>query len=204
MTLPLPKLVTFYSGKEDIPDKILKLSDSFPKEADPNQADVEVKVHMYNVSLHHQSHLLKECKTLAEYSWFIDEVRKNQETAKMDLMSAVDKAIEDMPDDFIIKRFLKENQTEVKNMCLTEYNEAETMELFKEEGREEGREEGVEQTLIRQICRKLKKGKELDQIADELEEKEENIKPLFELALKFAPDYDEDKVIKAMQAKEVK
>ena len=26
-------------------------------------------------------------------------------------------------------------------MCLTEYNEAETMEMFKEEGREEGREE---------------------------------------------------------------
>ena len=27
-------------------------------------------------------------------------------------------------------------------MLLTEYNEAETMELFKEEGREEGRKEG--------------------------------------------------------------
>ncbi len=27
-------------------------------------------------------------------------------------------------------------------MCITEYNEAETMQMFKEEGREEGREEG--------------------------------------------------------------
>ena len=30
-------------------------------------------------------------------------------------------------------------------MCLTEYNEAEAMEMFKEEGREEGRKEGREE-----------------------------------------------------------
>ena len=30
-------------------------------------------------------------------------------------------------------------------MCLTEYNEAETMQMFKEEGREEGRAEGLEE-----------------------------------------------------------
>ena len=28
-------------------------------------------------------------------------------------------------------------------MCVTEYNETETMQMFKEEGREEGREEGI-------------------------------------------------------------
>ncbi len=36
-----------------------------------------------------------------------------------------------------------EHQSEVRNMCLTEYDEAETMQMFKEEGREEGREEGL-------------------------------------------------------------
>ena len=30
-------------------------------------------------------------------------------------------------------------------MCLTEYNEAETMQMFKEEGREEGRKEGIKE-----------------------------------------------------------
>lgn len=34
------------------------------------------------------------------------------------------------------------NRAEVKNMCLTEYNEAETMQMFKEEGLIKGREEG--------------------------------------------------------------
>ena len=33
------------------------------------------------------------------------------------------------------------NKAEVKQMCITEYNEAETMEQFREEGREENREE---------------------------------------------------------------
>ena len=32
-------------------------------------------------------------------------------------------------------------------MLLTEYNEKEAMELFKEEGREEGREEGLEEGM---------------------------------------------------------
>jgi hypothetical protein len=45
-----------------------------------------------------------------------------------------------MPEGFQIKRFIMSNRAEVKNMCLTEYNEAETMQRFKEEGREEGRE----------------------------------------------------------------
>ena len=56
------------------------------------------------------------------------------------LEDAVDKAIDEMPDDFLIKRFIMRNRAEVQNMCLTEYNEAETMQMFKEEGREEGYE----------------------------------------------------------------
>ncbi len=137
MTLPLPKLVTFYDGKEDASDQVLKLSDSFPKGTDSSQSDVDVRVHMYNVRPQYHSHLLGECKPLAEYSWFIEEIRKNKET--METTPAVDKAIAAMPDEFEIKEFLREHQSEVKNMCITEYNEAETMELFKEEGREEGK-----------------------------------------------------------------
>ena len=36
-------------------------------------------------------------------------------------------------------------------MCLTEYNEAETMEMFKEEGREEGREESRVEWLAKGV-----------------------------------------------------
>ena len=68
------------------------------------------------------------------------------------MSSAVDRAISDMPDSFVIKSFLELHRTEVKGMLLTEYNEAEAMELFREEGRAEGlaegRAEGIVDTLI--------------------------------------------------------
>ena len=44
-------------------------------------------------------------------------------------------------------------------MCLTEYDEARTMELFREEGREEGRKEGKDEALavsIRNLMINLK------------------------------------------------
>lgn len=37
------------------------------------------------------------------------------------------------------------HKAEVKHMCITEYDEVKTMNMFKEEGREEGREEGLEE-----------------------------------------------------------
>ena len=174
-----------------------RLSDSFPSRTDHAKSDVEVRVHIFNIRPQRNSELLNGCKSLAEYSWFVEGVRKNHET--MELEPAVDKAIKDMPEDFEIKEFLIEHQSEVKNMCITEYNEAETMELFKEEGREEGRE----QTLIILVCRKLRKGKQLKQIAEDLEEDESSLKSIFEVASGFAPDYDEQKVIAAVRKKEM-
>ena len=61
------------------------------------------------------------------------------------MSSAIDQAITAMPEDFLIKPFLVAHRAEVKGMLLAEYNEVETMELFREEGREEGRQEGREE-----------------------------------------------------------
>ena len=136
--LPAPKLVVFYNGTDEQEDEtILKLSDSFPEGAD---FDIEVKVRMLNVNYGRNRKLLEACKPLSEYAWIVQEVRKNK--TREDLDSAIDRAITDMPDEFFIKPFLMAHRAEVKGMLLTEYNEAETMELFKEEGREEGRKEG--------------------------------------------------------------
>ena len=141
LSLPVPNLVVFYNGTADQPDeKILRLSDSFPKDAD---ADIEVKVRMLNVNVGRNKGLLDACRPLGEYSWLVDEVRRNNMTKNEEGMSsAIDKAISSMPDDFVIKPFLEAHRAEVKGMLLTEYNEAEQMELFKEDGRREGRREG--------------------------------------------------------------
>ena len=75
----------------------------------------------------------------------VDEVRRNNTTKDEEGMSsAIDKAISSMPDDYVIKPFLEAHRAEVKGMLLTEYNEAEQMELFKEDGRREG----IIETLI--------------------------------------------------------
>ena len=76
-----------------------------------------------------------------EYSWFVERVRINRDKG-MSIEKAVNKTLDDMPADYLIKPFLIGNRAEVTNMCLTEYNEEETMEMLKAEYREEGLEEG--------------------------------------------------------------
>ncbi len=146
--LPAPKLVVFYNGTDEQEDEtILKLSDSFPAGAD---FDIEVKVRMLNVNYGRNRKLLEACKPLGEYAWIVREVRRNK--SQEDLPSAIDRAISDMPDDFVIKPFLTAHRAEVKGMLLTEYNEAETMELFKEEGRAEGKAEGRAEIVRRMLA----------------------------------------------------
>ena len=194
MVLPVPRLVTFYNGIDDVPDRILKLSDSFSKGKNAEKSDVEVTVHMYNIRPQYKNAIIKMCKPLEEYSWFIEKVREYRKS--LEIVEAVDHAIADMPKEFGIRSFLKLHQTEVRNMCITEYDEADTMQMFKEEGREEGRYFH----LISQICRKLRKGKTVEQIADELEEDEARVKAICDAAEEFAPDYDEEKVMTAAGA----
>ena len=51
--------------------------------------------------------ILEACKPLGEYSWLVEEVRKNNKSQDEEGMSsAVDKAISAMPDDYVIKSFL--------------------------------------------------------------------------------------------------
>ena len=57
---------------------------------------------------------------------------------------------------------------------------------------------GREEQIISKICRKLRKGKDVAQIADELEESEIRVKAICDTAARFAPDYDEELVIKAV------
>ena len=83
---------------------------------------------------------MASCKPLDEYAWLVARIRQNEREA--DPAAAIDAALDAMPESFLIKRYLDANRVEVKKMLLTEYNETQTMELFKEEGREEGRIQG--------------------------------------------------------------
>ena len=148
LQLPVPKLITFYNGVMDTADEtILKLSDSFPKGSKP---DIEVSVRMINVNRGRNQELLDACEPLKEYSWLMQEIRNNRKS--MQIEDAVDKALMDMPKGYVIKPFLDAHKVEVSGMLLTEYNEAETMELF----RKDGEKEGVDKTRVESIKNLMK------------------------------------------------
>ncbi|MEQ2591286.1 hypothetical protein AAAT58_12730, partial [[Ruminococcus] torques] len=74
--------------------------------------------------------------------------------------------------------------SEVVNMLLDEYDYETDIEVQREEAREQGREEGRKQGTLQKTCalirKKLEKGKTISEIADDLEDTEENIAHLIE------------------------
>ncbi len=92
---------------------------------------------------------------------FVEQIRVGCRSSNNDeeKSEAISKALTDMPDTFSIKEFLLENRAEVEMSCLTEYNEAETMNMLKEEAWEEGLAEGREIGLAEGLKQGLEKGR---------------------------------------------
>ena len=161
--LPVPKLISFYIGQEEKPDEIiLSLMDSFPK---GTVSDIYVRVKMLNINIGHNRVLLEGCPVLKEYSWLIMKIRTLSGTKEHDLKKAIDMAINYMPESWELKSFLAINRMEVKKMLLTEYNEAETMRLFRKEGKEEGRKEGRKEERERLLCSLVSEGAISEELA---------------------------------------
>ncbi len=122
---------------------------------------------MININYGRNSVLLKSCRPLYEYSWLVGEIRENRKNSELD--SAIDRSITNILGDFVIKPFLTAHRAEVKGMLLTEYNEAEAMELFEEDGRIEGRIEGENNRAVETAKRMIARGKmTLEEIAEDV------------------------------------
>ena len=80
-----------------------------------------------------------------------------------------------------------------------EYDQKLHEEVLREDGVIEGLEKGLAKgelkTLIVQICKKLRKAKSPEVIAEELEEETGRIQEICRIAEKYAPEYDEEKVL---------
>ena len=105
------------------------------------------------------------------------------------------KAIKECIERGILADYLMRKGSEVVNMLLDEYDYETDIEVQREEAREEGREEGRKlgreegreeerKEFLQKICsliqKKLEKGKTISEIADDLEDTEENIAHLIE------------------------
>ena len=136
ISLPVPKLVVFYNGSDDRPsEEILQLSDAFPPDL-RGESDIQVRVKMININREKQHALLESCEPLSEYSWIVNSIRTNEDLFKDEdqaLSMAIDKTIDDLPEDFIIRPYLEAHRAEVKGMLLTEYDEAKAMGRLEEE-----------------------------------------------------------------------
>lgn len=86
--------------------------------------------------------LLKACKRLHDYSYFMKEVNTRLDKG-YELDEAISAAMDYCIENDILADILLNCKSEVFNMLLTEYDEKKHLKHVREEGKEEGREEGI-------------------------------------------------------------
>ena len=121
--------------------------------------------------------------SLKEYAQYVAKVRKYV-SKNIPLEEAVTRAVDECIEEGILAEFLMKNKAEVIKVSIYEYDkEFEEKKLRKAEyeaGVEAGIELGERSLLENQIRKKLKKGKPIEQIADELEEAVTTIQRIIE------------------------
>ena len=154
---PCPKCVCFYNGTAEQPEhQVLRLSEAFGVEG-----DIEVLVTMLNINYGKNKALMEACEPLNEYAWLVETIRRNQKAMK-NLEAAIDAAINEMPDEFSIKKFLLQHKAEVKGMFLTEYDQEKVLA----QERRDSFKHGIEQTNERVATDMLRKNLPLSLIEE--------------------------------------
>ena len=131
-----------YNGVSPYPNEAeFRLSDAFEdtapigitKEGSPA---LELVAKVVNINEGRNEGIARKCRTLAEYSAFIDKVREfKKETGN--LKKALTKAIKYCLEHDILKEFLEKNKKEVINMLMTEWNWDDALAVQFKEGKEE-------------------------------------------------------------------
>ena len=160
--LPTPEFYVFYNGPQNLKaESQLRLSESFMDESGKDALELVVKVININTNKGHE--ILEKCKTLKEYSLFVDAVRKyNSQGSKSSIKDAINECIHNG----ILVDYLERRGSEVVNMLTAEYDYDMDIRVQREEAREEGREEEREKmkkerlNLVRNIMLKLNKTSE--------------------------------------------
>ena len=160
--VPTPRFIVFYNGNDTSWDtKEMKLSDAFEQKTDC--PDLELKVTWININLGNNKEFMKNCKTLFEYSSYVDKVRKYNAT--MNIRLAVEKAVNECIKEGTLKDFLLKNKAEAIQMSIFEYDEEREMNLIRRDEREIGREEGLREGMQKGMQKGIK-----SYILDNLEE----------------------------------
>ena len=143
--LPVPEFYVFYNGKDDYPtESVMKLSDAFMQLGDNSELKnlfenanypLEISVKVININVDKENPILKHCKTLKQYSEFIEQVRSNIENNVPEpLTTAIKEAIKKG----FLSDYLNRKSTEVQNMLLAEYDYDTDIAVQRKEAFEDG------------------------------------------------------------------
>ncbi len=142
--VPTPQFIVFYNGIEDQPERLeMKLSDAYEIAVD-NPA-LELRVIQLNINIGHNKALMEKCKTLREYSIYVDRVREHARTLPLD--QAVEQAVHECIKENILSDFLSKYRSEAISMSIFEYDEEREKELIRQAEREVGHEQGWQEGL---------------------------------------------------------
>ncbi|MCL2243134.1 MAG: Rpn family recombination-promoting nuclease/putative transposase [Treponema sp.] len=143
--IPTPRFIVLYNGKEPYPDhRELRLSAAFKDitELTLPHNDIyplELIVQVYNINHGRNPEMLKRCENLNGYSIFIEKIMEYNEY--LSLEDSVTNAVKYCLEQNVLKKFLEEHGTEVKNMLFDDISIEEIAAIRYNEGREQGREE---------------------------------------------------------------
>ena len=76
---------------------------------------------MLNINLGHNKDLMEKCRTLKEYSQYVDRVRKYAKSMRIE--EAVERAVTECIREGILADFLSAQRAEVIAVSIFEYNE---------------------------------------------------------------------------------
>ncbi len=183
-----------------------KDQNDFSYEAD-GKAPLELEVKVININPGAEHELLEKCQVMKEYGLFIDTIRRYQAKGSE---NAYELAIKECIKKGILADYLKKKGSEVINMLQAEYDYELDIEVQREEayadglrageqsGEKKGIQKGIQEERISLIVKKVRRGKDLTTIAEELEEPIENIREIYGAIQKSAPDYDMDTICKSL------
>lgn len=99
---------------------------------------VELEVKVININLPSGHRLLRDCRPLYEYSWFIQQI-KDYLRAGWVRVEAITQAVKDCMEEGILTEFMKEHGSEVVNMLYTQWNYDDAVAVERKEAYEDGR-----------------------------------------------------------------
>ncbi len=140
--IPTPGFIVFYNGTTPLPERMTyRLSDAYEKRAE--EPALELKVQVLNINIGKNAEIMKSCKTLRDYSIYVDKVRTYANECSS-LQEAVERAVEECIKNDVLKDFLIKWRLEAINVSIFEYDEEKEMKRIRQSEREIGREEGMQ------------------------------------------------------------